>query len=216
MMVMMRYGCYDANISRSKRNGQTAFVSITFLQASFHFPPAHMALFLFYSFASIMLALAPACGRRTVHCHLLVTLSWFPQEHWNVCCICLIPVGLLFIFHTVPRSWATAGGQKLGCYALYISTPRPHDINISTFIDFTEMKFLPSFLTDTSAWVKIKSNTNLNHILLSEKSNRRLVSLFPTDTAGVLRMYCKDNRHQLTQLCKWARSALIATQPSLR
>lgn len=60
------------------------------------------------------------------------------------------PMGLLPVFHTVPRSWTTATGQKMCCDILYIFISRPCDIYITTFVHFTEMKFLPSFLTETS------------------------------------------------------------------
>lgn len=125
--------------------------------ASLLSPPVQVGLSLLYSFASIMRVLVPACGRSTTLYHLLLILSWFPKGYWNAPCGCLIPVGLLPVFQAVPCSWATAGGPMLGCYTLYISIPRPHDSYIRTITDFTKMKFLPSFLTDASVWVKIKS-----------------------------------------------------------
>lgn len=125
--------------------------------ASLLSPPVQVGLSLFYSFASIMLVLVPACGRSTTLHHLLLILSWFPKGYWNTPCGCLIPVALLPVFQAVPCSWATAGGPMLGCYTLYISIPRPHYSYIRTITDFTEMKFLPSFRTDASVWVKIKS-----------------------------------------------------------
>lgn len=158
MMVILKCDCHDSDIFGPKRKGQTGFVSSTFLPSITPFSscPGGAVPLLFLCFHH---AGAGACVRSkyyTLH-HLLLILSWFPKGYWNAPCGCLIPVALLPVFQAVPCSWATAGGPMLGCYTLYISIPRPHYSYIRTITDFTEMKFLPSFRTDASVWVKIKS-----------------------------------------------------------